>query len=709
MPETDNSRPQAQMPDIAELQAKFEQGMKLHQQGRLAEAEDIYRKILRQQANHFGALHLLGVIALQAQQPKRAIELIGNAIRLNANDAAAHNNLAKALLDLKRPEEALASCDKAIALTPDFAMAHNNRGNALLDLRRVHDALASYEKAIVLMPKLAIAHSNRGFALTNLKRFPEAVASCDKAIALEPNFAEAHNNRGDALLGLRRTADALESLNLAVALKPDFAMAHKNRGRALEKLKRYEDAFAAYSKAFALDPDLTGVEGDRLSAKMRACNWSNLDLECSHLIASVRHGKTHTAPFALIAIPSSPGEQLQCARLWSAREYPASQDTVWQGERYKHNRIRIAYLSPDFREHPLSYLAAGMFDCHDKSLFDVTAISFGADDDSEIRRRLKGSFERFVDVETRDDDQVANLLRELEIDITVDLAGYTAGLRTGIFAKRPAPIQVNYLGYPGTMGAQYIDYIIADRIIIPENQQECYSEKVVVLPNSYQVNDAKRPIADRTFTRTELGLPLKGFVFCCFNNNYKITPRIFDCWMRILDRVEDSVLWLLEDNPTAAGNLKREATMRGVDAERLIFAKRLPLPEHLARHRVADLLLDTIPCNAHTTASDALWAGLPVLTCLGETFAGRVAGSLLNAMGLPELITTTLEDYERTAIDLAKDPEKLAIIKRKTAENRLTTPLFNTKLSTKHIEAAYTAMYERHQAGLAPDHITIRG
>jgi predicted O-linked N-acetylglucosamine transferase (SPINDLY family) len=266
---------------------------------------------------------------------------------------------------------------------------------------------------------------------------------------------------------------------------------------------------------------------------------------------------------------------------------------------------------------------------------------------------------------------------------------------------------VNYLGYPGTMGAEYIDYIIADRIVIPEDQHEFYSEKIAYLPNSYQVNDAKRSIADRAFTRTELGLPLTGFVYCCFNNNYKITPRVFDCWMRILKQVEGSVLWLLEDNAKAASNLRKEAVARGVDAERLIFANRMPLPDHLARHRLADLFLDTLPCNAHTTASDALWAGLPVLTCLGETFAGRVAASLLNAIGLPELISATLETYEQMAIDLARHPEKLAVIKRKLAGNRLTTPLFDTKRFTKHIEAAYTAMYERHQAGLPPDHIVI--
>jgi predicted O-linked N-acetylglucosamine transferase (SPINDLY family) len=350
---------------------------------------------------------------------------------------------------------------------------------------------------------------------------------------------------------------------------------------------------------------------------------------------------------------------------------------------------------------------AGMFECHDKSRFDVTAISCGPDDNSDIRRRLMVSFERFIDATTYSDDQIANLVRELEIDIFVDLAGFTTDSRTSIFAKRPAPIQVSYMGYPATMGAPYIDYIVADRIVIPESQQEFYAEKIACLPNSYLVSDTKRSIADRAFTRTELGLPLTDFVFCCFNNNYKITPSVFDCWMRILKQVEGSVLWLFEDNAKAASNLRKEAMARGVNPERLIFAKRMPPPDHLARHRLADLFLDTLPVNAVTTASDALWAGLPVLTCRGETFVGRVAASLLHAIGLPELITTTSEAYEQTAIDLAMHPEKLAVIKAKLAENRLTTPLFDTKLFTKHIEAAFTAMYERQQAGLPPDHIII--
>jgi protein O-GlcNAc transferase len=673
MPEIGDAQPQTEALAAVALQAKFEQAVALHQQQKLADAERIYRQVLQQQPNHFGALHHLGVIALDTQRTEQGADLIRKAIGLNATVGIAHCSLGKALLDLKRPKEALASCDKAIALAPDLAMAHNNRGKALFDLRCLQDAVASYDEAITLKPDFAMAHANRGAALSEQKRSAEALASYDKAIALEPNFAEAYYNRG----------------------------------KALDNLQRYDEAFFAYEKAYAIRPNLTGAEGDRLHAKMLGCDWSNFDSECAHLIASVRSGDANSAPFAFLMVPSSSNDQLQCAKLWVANKFPPSDTPIWQGERYDHNRIRIAYLSPDFHEHATSFLMAGMFECRDKSRFELTAISWGPDDNSATRRRLKASFDHFVEARAYSDDQIAALIRSLEIDLLIDLKGFTQYSRTSIFARRPAPIQINYLGYPGTMGAPYIDYIVADRIVIPEDQRKFYAEKIAYLPNSYQVNDAKRSIADKEYTSAELGLPLMGFVFCCFNNNYKITPTVFDCWMRMLKQVEGSVLWLLEDNSKAANNLRKEAAVRGVNAERLIFAQRMPLSDHLARHRLADLFLDTLPCNAHTTASDALWAGLPVLIFLGETFAGRVAASLLNAVGLPELITTTIEAYEQTAIDLAMHPEKLAIIRQRLADNRLTAALFDTQRSTRHIEAAYTAMYERHRAGLAPDHIFI--
>jgi len=453
---------------------------------------------------------------------------------------------------------------------------------------------------------------------------------------------------------------------------------------------------------------LENIEGARLGAKMHLCNWTQLDKEISDLTNSARAGRVNCAPFALLPLTDLPSDHLRCAEAWIAAEYPIAANPVWANEIYTHDKIRLGYVSADLHNHATAHLMAELFELHDKRRFSVTAFSLGIDDDSEIRRRLVSSFDRFIDCRTLNDSEVAQAIANLEIDILLDLKGFTQDARTNIFAQRPAPIQVNYLGYPGTMGAPYIDYILGDKTLFTLADAVFYSEKLVQLPDSYQPNDRKRQISTKVFTRQEAGLPENGFVFCCFNNNYKILPQTFDCWMRILKRVEGSSLWLFAENQTAMANLKKEAGIRGIDPTRLVFATRAELPDHLARHRLADLFLDTLPYNAHTTASDALWAGLPVLTRFGSTFAGRVAASLLNAIGLPELITHSSEDYEALAIELACDKEKLQRIRDKLAKNRLTAPLFDTPLYAKHLEAAYEAMYRRYQAGLPPDHIEIK-
>src|SRR5262249_26195466 len=431
------------------------------------------------------------------------------------------------------------------------------------------------------------------------------------------------------------------------------------------------------------------------------CDWRDFTSDCAHLVATVEGRKVASTPFSFVAIPAAPSVQRTCAELTTADFYPAD-NPIWRGERYAHQRIRVAYLSADFYDHATACLMAGLFERHDRSRFETFAISFSPDDGTAMLTRLKRSFDRFIDVRTRDDNDVATLVRELEIDIAVNLKGFTQGSRTRIFAKRSAPVQVSYLGFPGTMGASYIDYIIADRFLIPPDQRHGYTENVVYLPGSYQVNDRDRKIADRIVSRAEAGLPETGMVFCCFNNSFKITPDVFDVWMRLLREIDGSVLWLLQGNASAPANLRREAEARGVSGERLIFAVRAPLDDHLARHRLADLFLDTRHYNAHTTASDALWAGLPVLTCAGETFASRVAGSLLRAVGLPELVTHSLADYEALAFRLARDPEMLAGLTQKLARNRETYPLFDTARSTRHLEAALVTMWERHQRGEKP-------
>jgi len=397
--------------------------------------------------------------------------------------------------------------------------------------------------------------------------------------------------------------------------------------------------------------------------------------------------------------------QRQAAEIWMRDKCPENPGLGALPVRMPGSKIRIGYFSADFHNHATMFLMAQVFERHDRSRFELVAFSFGPDTQDAMRARAVAAFDQFLDVRTRSDEAVAALSRELGIDIAVDLKGYTEHERTGIFALRAAPIQVNYLGYPGTMGAPFIDYLIADPVLIPAEARVQYTEKIAYLPHSYQPNDTHRIIADRVFTREELGLPEKGFVFCCFNSSYKITPQVFDVWVRILQQVPGSVLWLFKEHAATELNLRREAVQRGLDPARLVFAPRMELPEHLARHRQADLFLDTLPYNAHTTASDALWTGLPVLTCMGQSMASRVAASLLHALELPELVTQTEQDYEALAVSLAQTPDKLRTLCTKLQENRLTSPLFDTDMFTRDIERLYTRMHTRHLQGLPCEHL----
>jgi predicted O-linked N-acetylglucosamine transferase (SPINDLY family) len=684
--------------------------------------------------NRGNALNELG-------ETTQALASFERAIARKPDYAEAFYNRANVLRGLARLDEAVASYDRAIALRPDYADALSNRGSALKELERFDEALASFDRAVAVKPDYAEAWYNRANALTELKRFDEAVASCDRAIALRGDLAEAFNNRGNALKKLRRFDAAIESYGRALALKPDYADTASNRGSAFSELKQFEQALADYDRAIALapdhvgafnnrgytlmemrrlaeavesfgramelDPDLDELRGAHLNARMHLCEWAGFDALCAGLNAAVERGAAAAQPFHVLACPSTPAVQLKCARNFVARKHPARANPIWRGERYGHARIRVAYLSPDLRDHPVGYLTAGLFARHDRARFETIAISFGKERPSEMRTRLKGSFDRFVDADAMSDDAVAAFIRELEIDIAVDLAGSTDGARPDVLAQRPAPVQVNYLGYAGTLGQDYCDYIVADRFVIPEAMQPHYAERVVYLPDSFMVNDCDRRISPDTPSRADVGLP-DGFVFCCFNNAYKITPDLFDAWMRLLGGIDGSVLWLAGGNPAAQDNLRREAGRRGVDPDRLVFAAKTMLNEdHLARIRLADLFLDTLHYNAHATATDALWAGLPVLTCAGATFASRVAGSLLRAAGLPELVTASLAEYEALALRLARDRDLLASLRGRLARDRATCPLFDTARFTRHIEAAYTTMRERAERGEPPQGFAV--
>ncbi len=591
-------------------------------------------------------------------------------------------------------------------LTPT-AETCNESGIALLDSGHFDAALAVFDRAIAIDPAFAPAYVNRGNAQSDLNRFEAALESYEQAIMLGPESADIYIHRGNALSALKRHESALDSYERAITLKPDYAEAYYNRGEALRELSRPEAALESFAHAMRLKPEHEYLYGLWLHTKMSICDWKNIKDDFLRLTAKIDRRERATPPFPVLATPSSLAVQRRAAENWIYARHPTSTALPPIGRRGVKEKIKIGYFSADFHDHATSQLMVELFERHDRARFEVTAFSFGPDTNDAMRQRVFAAFDRFVDVRGRTDLEVAQQARALEIDIALDLKGFCQDSRTGIFALRAAPIQVNYLGYPGTMGAEYIDYLIADSTLIPQAQRQYYSEKIAYLPHCYQPNDTRRAISDRVWTRADSGLPQSGFVFCCFNNNFKIVPDMFDRWMRILSRVEGSVLWLLEDNAASAENLRTEAYARGVAPSRLIFAQRLALPDHLARHRLADLFLDTLPCNAHTTASDALWAGLPVLTCLGDTFAGRVAASLLYAIQLPDLVASSLDEYVELAIGLAANQDKLRKIRQALKVNRTESPLFNPALFVCHIEAAYNTMYERYQNGEQPDHFYV--
>jgi len=569
-------------------------------------------------------------------------------------------------------------------------------------------AMESYRSCLALNPNQAEAYNNLGTLLEQTGHVSEALDSFESALRINPRYARALSNRGQALHRAGRMIEAVEPLERAVTLAPDYAAAHANLGHVLSALGRDEEALRSYERARLLQPHDPYVLSCWINARMRICAWQDIASVLEQFLSALDSHPLIANLAVLLVAPTSARQQRRCAEAMVAARHPRSATTLWTGERYAHSRLRIGYFSADFHEHATSYLAAGLFEQHDRSRFEIVGFSCGPQVDDPMRSRLRAAFDRFEDVASASDREIATLARSLELDIAVDLKGFTENSRLGVFALRPAPIQVAYLGYPGTTGADYIDYLVADDVLVPERDRGHYSEKIAYLPDTYQVNDSKRAIVAGELGRRELGLPEQGFVFCNFNSPYKITPDVFEIWMRLLRQVRGSTLWLYTPHPPAAENLRAAASASGIEPERLVFAGKTHHAAHLARQQLADLFLDTFYCNAHTTASDALWAGLPLLTCRGATFAGRVASSLLTAIGVPDLIAESPSEYEHKALQLALEPVRLREIRMTLHRNRLTHPLFDTQLFTRHLEDAYTQMRQRHAAGLAPDHIFVR-
>lgn len=708
-----------------------------------ANAEKLCSAILQAQPDSFEALSLLGIIKAQSGHVEEAADLFKRAVAARPNDAAAHSNYGNVLCDLGRWRDALALYERALQLDPRYWKAYNNRGRALRalgqfdaalesydrlvgmqpddgqahynravtlqDLNRTEEALESYAQAVRLLPRFAEAYYNRGLALHRLRRFEEAIQNYDRALEIAPKFSQAANNRGTSLQELGRHDEALASYRRALHDNPDLADAYNNQGHALKDLNRPEEALQSYQRALQINPGVDWLCGAWLHTKLQLCDWDGLDAAFVTLTAELGKGSKVTQPFTVLACSDQLTLQRRAAEIFADESERQKRPLPALPRRTHAEVIHIGYYSADFYSHATTQLMAGLIDHHDRTRFAVSAFAFGRHSPDQVTRRMERSFDRFVEVHGKSDREVAEISRDLSIDIAIDLKGFTQDCRPGIFAHRAAPIQVSYLGYPATMGARYIDYIIGDRTVIPAEARAEYSEKVIYLPHSYQINDRAGTEAHKRFSRAELGLPQSGFVFCCFNASYKINAPAFAGWMRILRAIPDSVLWLLSENPVVARNLGGEAERHGVSRERLVFAANLPLAEHLARYRVADLFLDTFPCGAHTTASEALWCGLPVVTRLGASFVSRVAASLLTALDLPQLIAPSQSTYEALAISLASEAARLAEIKRLLEQNRLTSPLFATALTTRYLETAYQQIYERYHAGLGPDDLLIEG
>jgi predicted O-linked N-acetylglucosamine transferase (SPINDLY family) len=682
-----------------------------HRAGELAQAESLYQQVLKTNPKHADALHMLGVVYYQTNRAEQAVNSISQALAINPKDTDYLNHYALSLRAANQPEAAIRSFQQAVLLQPKDLDIQFNLANTLLTLDRFEEAAGYYRRILRVMPKNddvreALCHcltslGNHAHAIGN---FIQAEACFEEALQFNKQDTAIYYNLGNAQRELGKPAAAAKQYALAIQLAPDDADIHNNLGNVQRELGQLNLAIASYQKALELNPQLHHAKVHLVHQKQHICDWHGLADD----IAEIRNWVTtqpqaQISPFAFLAIPgTTAAEQMLCADNWVQNRYASllalgRQSGFSAQKNPAGKKIKVGYMSADFRLHPLAFLISELLELHDRSEFEIFGFSYGADDKTEARKRIEKAFDAFHDIRRLPDTDAAKMIHDCGIDILVDLTGFTQNSRCGIIALRPAPISISWLGFPGTMGSfiggsyqekPLFDYLLTDSFITPPEAACNYAEQLALLPHSYQPNDRKRPVA-KTPSRSECGLPDNAFVFCCFNQTFKITADFFNCWMRLLKNTPNSVLWLLECNQWAKQNLIEQAALHGIASERLIFAPRVAIAEHLARHAHADLFLDTLPYNAHTTCSDALWMGVPVLTCVGETFASRVAGSLLKAAGLDELITYTLTEYENKALSLAANPQTLNTMKQKLLSEKMTSTLFDTANFARSLEAIY--------------------
>jgi protein O-GlcNAc transferase len=685
-------------PDFAELHNNL--GIIYHGIDKIDSARQHLEDAVRIMPEFVEAFNNLGHIYKELKLLDRAIDCYKNAVAINPEFADGYFNIGLVLQDQKQFDLAINNFEMAISINPNYSDAHFNIANILQDLGQLDGAVQSYQKTIKIKQDNTEAHYELGLTFMQLGKVDASIKSYEKALSINPNYGDVHNSLGNIFNQIGQLEKALLSYENALSISPEHAEVYFNLGNLMLDLNQLDNAIVNYEYALKLKPGIDCNFGNLVHTKMHLCNWDYFSDNLEELLEKINHNEKTISPFSLSALIDDAKIQLKNAKIFAKQKHPKNSALSKNYNYSTHKKIRIGYFSADFREHPVSYLSAELYELHNRSQFEIYAFSFGPDTQDVMNLRIKAGVDNFYDVRDMSYKDIALLSRSLEIDIAIDLGGFSANNRLEIFAITAAPIQINYLAYPGTMGADFYDYIVADETLIPEAQKSNYAENIIYLPSCYMPQDNSRQISDKPLKRQDFNLPEDGFVFCCFNNSYKITPKEFDIWMRLLSKVDGSILWLIKANKSSVDNLKSEAEKRGVKADRLIFADKLTIEEHLARQRLADLFLDTFNFNAHTTASDALWVGLPIVTKIGKGFAARVAASLLTSIEVPELITTSEKEYEALALDLATNPEKLLLIKNKLADKRSTAPLFDTETYTKNLEKAYIRAHERYSSGL---------
>lgn len=689
-----------QLPELLKLAEQY------FRQQNYGLAKAVLDKILQGHPDSARANELLAYILGNDGDLQGAILMLEKAASSSSCAPVVHYELGGIYLNSDDDEKAIASFGKAAILGFRTFELHFKYGQALAKLGLFNKAIEQFTIAKNKNGSSPELFFNLAKLHEYLGEYSKALQEYESVISIDPTYTLAWVGGGRLLKNRGDFAAALYALDRALSLDALDPEALHLKGNLLRSMKRYSEAIEVYASCLKVAPDLPFLFGAYVNTKILICDWSDYEGNLQKIKQQLLESKEVIAPFPLLALVDDPELQLLAANIWAKHETRNIQPFKVKATALHQRKIRVGYFSADFGFHPVAFLIAEIFELHNRNQFEIYGFSVGPNTRDPMRKRLEKGFDQFIDVESLSDAQVAERARELEIDIAIDLTGFTQDGRTNIFALGAAPVQVNFLGYPGTLGATYMDYIIADPILIPNGSQEFYAEKIAYLPDSYQPNDRQRPRLARRMSRPEAGLPKKGFVFCCFNNNFKITPKRFDLWAAILRQAEGSYLWLLEDNPLASSNLRNEIQKRGIDPDRLVFAPRVSSEDHLARISAADLFLDTAPYNAHTTTSDALWVGLPVLSMMGKSFASRVAVSLIFAAGLPELVADTDEAYIQLAVELAMISDKLESLRSRLQMNYEKVPLFDSVKFTQNLENLYIQMCKKSQSSLPPSEIS---